>query len=217
MGRAKIKRGSTNIDMTAMCDVAFLLLSFFILTTKFKPAEAINVSPPSSVASKAAPQKDAFMVSIDKEGRVFIDMSDEMRGDVLDQISAAKGLSLTADDKKFFRAATFVGTPLNQLTQFIRLQPEELGKIKLTGVPTDSSNNELQAWINAAVNSYKGRKINFLIKGDNDSKYETFKNVIAAFKKNEIFKYQLITNPEGIPSGSELERKNNTSAGEPAE
>ena len=54
MGRAKIKRGSTNVDMTAMCDVAFLLLSFFILTTKFKPEEAIEVIPPSSVSSKAA-------------------------------------------------------------------------------------------------------------------------------------------------------------------
>ncbi len=38
MARAKIKRGSTSIDMTPMCDVAFLLLTFFILAAKFKPA-----------------------------------------------------------------------------------------------------------------------------------------------------------------------------------
>ena len=63
MGRAKIKRGSTNIDMTAMCDVAFLLLSFFILTTKFKPSEAVEVSPPSSVAAKAAPEKKTIAVA----------------------------------------------------------------------------------------------------------------------------------------------------------
>ena len=217
MGRAKIKRGNTNIDMTAMCDVAFLLLSFFILTTKFKPAEAINVSPPSSVSSKAAPQKDAFMVSIDKEGRIFIDMSDEMKGDVIDEISTAKGLNLTAEDKKYFKASTFVGTPLSQLNQFTRLKPEDLAKIKLTGIPADSSNNELQAWINAAVNVYKGRKINFLIKGDNNSKYIAFRDVINAFKKNEIFKYQLITNPEGVPAGSELEKKNLAGGNTPAE
>ncbi len=217
MGRAKIKRGNTNIDMTAMCDVAFLLLSFFILTTKFKPAEAINVSPPSSVSSKAAPQKDAFMVSIDKEGRIFIDMSDEMKSDVIDQISTAKGLNLTAEDKKYFKASTFVGTPLSQLNQFTRLKPEDLAKTKLTGIPADSSNNELQAWINAAVNVYKGRKINFLIKGDNNSKYVAFRDVINAFKKNEIFKYQLITNPEGVPAGSELEKKNLSGGDAPAE
>ena len=144
MGRAKVKRGSTNIDMTAMCDVAFLLLSFFILTTKFKPAEAVNVSPPSSVASKAAPQKDAFTVSIDKEGRIFIDMSDEMKGDVIEQLNTARSLNLTPEDIKYFKASTFVGVPLGQLTQFIRLPPEELKNFKLTGIPTDNSNNELR-------------------------------------------------------------------------
>lgn len=207
MGRAKVKRGSTNIDMTAMCDVAFLLLSFFILTTKFKPAEAVNVSPPSSVASKAAPQKDAFTVSIDKEGRIFIDMSDEMKGDVIEQLNTARSLNLTPEDIKYFKASTFVGVPLGQLTQFIRLPPEELKNFKLTGIPTDSSNNELQAWINAAVNAYQNRKLNFLIKGDNNSKYPAFKAVIEAFKKNEVFKYLLITNPEGVPPGSELEKE----------
>ncbi len=58
MGRAKLPRKSTNIDMTAMCDVAFLLLSFFILATKFKPPEALTVITPSSVSTKIAPEKD---------------------------------------------------------------------------------------------------------------------------------------------------------------
>ncbi len=208
MGRAKIKRGSTNIDMTAMCDVAFLLLSFFILTTKFKPAEAVEVTPPSSVASKIAPQTDAFMVSINKEGKIFIQMSDDMKGDVIDELSTSRNLNLTAEDKKYFKQSLFVGTPLNQLNQFTRVKPEDLHNYTAAGVPADSSNNELQSWINAAVNAYKGKKINFLIKGDNNSKYSAFRDVINAFKKNEVFKYQLVTNAEEVPAGSELERKN---------
>lgn len=208
MGRAKIKRGSTTIDMTAMCDVAFLLLSFFILTTKFKPAEAVDVSTPSSVASKAAPQADAFTVSIDKTGRVFVDMTDEMKGDVFDEVNTTRSLGFTAEDKKFFKAASFVGVPFSQLKQFIRLPPEELKNTKLAGIPVDSTNNELQSWINAAVNVYKSRKINWLIKGDNSAKYSAFKGVISAFKKNEIFKYQLITNPEGVPVGTALYENN---------
>ena len=113
MGRAKIKRGSTSVDMTAMCDVAFLLLSFFIFTTKFKPDEAIEVTPPSSVSSKAASDKDAFKVSIDKEGRVFIDMSDEMRGNVLDELAKERNLKFSPDDVKYFKQASFVGVPLS--------------------------------------------------------------------------------------------------------
>jgi biopolymer transport protein ExbD len=79
MGRPKIARKSTNIDMTAMCDVAFLLLSFFILTTKFKPAEAITVVTPNSVSSKPAPEKDFVLVTIDKDGKVFFSMDDETK------------------------------------------------------------------------------------------------------------------------------------------
>ena len=215
MGRAKIKRGSTNIDMTAMCDVAFLLLSFFILTTKFKPAEAIQVSPPSSVSSKAAPQKDAFTVSINPQGLVFIDMTDEMKKDVLEHLANARNIQFSEDDKKYFQNATFIGSPITQLNQFTRIAPEDLKKTKLPGVPVDSTNNELQAWIAAAIDVYstKNVKLSFLIKGDNNSKYPAFKGVIDAFKKNDIYKYQLITNPEDVPKGSELDKLNDSKKG----
>ncbi|MEP6927719.1 MAG: biopolymer transporter ExbD, partial [Ginsengibacter sp.] len=207
-GRAKIKRGSTNVDMTAMCDVAFLLLSFFILTTKFKPEEAIEVTPPSSVSSKAATDKDAFKVSIDKGGKVFIDMSEEMRGDVIKELAKERNLTLSPEDVKYFEQATFVGGPISQLNQFDRLNAEQIKATKPPGIPVDSTNNELQAWISAAVQANLGTKINFYIKGDNDAKYPAFKGVIEAFKKNDIYKYNLVTNAEDVPEGSELYKKN---------
>ena len=186
-----------------------LLLSFFILTTKFKPSEAIDVSPPSSVASKVAPEKDAFLVSISKEGKVFITLSDvTMKEDVINALSATRQLNYSAQDVEKFKKSNFIGVPLNQLKQFINLTPDKLQNVALAGVPYDSTNNELEAWINAAVTAYKSRKVNFLIKGDNNAKYPAFKGVIEAFKKNEIFKYQLITKPEGIPEGSELQKRN---------
>ena len=129
-----------------------------------------------------------------------------MKGDVIDRISVDRSLNLTPTDKILFSKATFIGAPLNQLTSFDKLTAEELKTVTLTGIPTDSTNNELQAWINAALNAYTGRTINWFIKGDNNSKYSTFKSVIDAFKKNEIYKYKLITNPEGVPPGSEMER-----------
>ena len=208
MGRAKIKRGSTNVDMTAMCDVAFLLLSFFILTTKFKPEEAIEVIPPSSVSSKAATDKDAFKVSINKDGQVFIDMSEEMRGDVIKELAKERNLTFTPEDVKYFEQATFVGGPISQLNQFDRLNSEQIKATKLSGIPVDSTNNELQAWISAAVQANLGTKINFYIKGDNSSKFPAFKAVIDAFKKNDIYKYNLVTNAEDVPEGTELYRKN---------
>ena len=76
MARPKIARKSTTVDMTAMCDVAFLLLAFFILTAQFKPSEAVNVSTPSSVAAKIAPQKNFIMVSITPDNKLFLSTGD---------------------------------------------------------------------------------------------------------------------------------------------
>jgi biopolymer transport protein ExbD len=208
MARAKIKRGSTTVDMTAMCDVAFLLLTFFILATKFKPSDAINVTPPSSVSNKHAPQKDYFNVTIDKENKVYLDMDEAMKGDVLDELGKERNITFSPTDIKNFKAALFVGVPFSQLKSFIALTPEQLKATKLPGIPTDSTNNELQAWISAAVNANLGKKLNFLIKGDDNSKYTAFKGVLETFKKNDIYKYNLVTNAEDVPEGSELYKKN---------
>jgi len=52
--------------------------------------------------------------------------------------------------------------------------------------------------------AYAGEKMDLLLKGDNVAKYPAFKNVITAFKKNELLKFQMVTNPENAPEGSEL-------------
>src|ERR1700754_3329883 len=95
MGRAKIPRKSTNIDMTAMCDVAFLLLSFFILATKQKPPEAVAVVAPTSVSSKAAPEK-SILITLTKEGKVFLMLGDDTKKkEILDDINKTRALGLT--------------------------------------------------------------------------------------------------------------------------
>lgn len=208
MGRAKIKRGSTNVDMTAMCDVAFLLLSFFILTGQFKPSEAVEVNPPSSVSNKHAPQKDAFLVSIDKDDRVFLNLTDDIKSDIWDELVKEKNLKVTPQDKADFLGTDFIGVPFSQLLQFIKIPSDQKKNIKMPGIPIDSTNNELQAWIAAAATAGEGKKLNFLIKGDNSSKYLAFSRVIDAFKKNDIFKYNLVTNAEDVPAGTVLYEEN---------
>ena len=78
----------------------------------------------------------------------------------------------------------------------------------MPGIPVDSTNDELQSWISAAVNAQMGQRLNFLIKGDAASKYSTFAQVINAFKKNDQYKYDLVTTSEQVPEGSELYKKN---------
>jgi biopolymer transport protein ExbD len=213
MPKVKVPRKSTSVDMTAMCDVAFLLLSFFILTTKFKPAEALAVVTPKSVSTKPAEQKDVVLITMDNEGKVYFSVSDDAtaeKGEVIDAVDQLKSLGLTDQEKAAFkRTASFVGVPFSQLKSYLQLSPDQLKTFKSPGIPvTDTLNNEMVTWMRAAATAFQGSKMNLLVKGDNEAKYPSFKGVIDAFKKNEIFKFQMITDPENVPAGTELFKKN---------
>ena len=111
MPKVKVPRKSTSVDMTAMCDVAFLLLSFFILTTKFKTEDGVQVVTPKSVSTKPAEAKNVVQVLMDKEGKVYFSVGDDNvseKQDIIDMIDQGKNLGLTAQEKaddlaKFFR------------------------------------------------------------------------------------------------------------------
>lgn len=211
MARPKIARKSTNVDMTAMCDVAFLLLSFFILTTKFKPAEAVSVTTPSSVSSKIAPEKDVTLVTITKDGKVFLSLdNEEVKEEMANEINSTKGNLMNASQVQAFKKASLFGSPLGALPSFLQLSKEQLNGNALPGIPArDTANNEMIEWLRYVVSAHAktNTKLNLIVKGDNLAKYPQFKNVIDAFKKNDQFKFQMITNPEGVPQGTDLWKK----------
>ena len=209
--------------MTAMCDVAFLLLSFFILATKFKPPEALSVVTPNSVSSKVAPDKNVVLVTLDKEGKVYFSVSDgntSEKKDIIETVNTAKNLGLTDAEKKNFvnNPSSYIGVPFSQLKSYLDKSPDELKNAVLPGIPvTDSANNELLEWVRAAVGAFQGSHMNLLIKGDNAAKYPSFDGVVFAFKKNDQLKFQLITNPVGAPLGSELQKAQERSGSKSSE
>lgn len=199
--------------MTAMCDVAFLLLSFFILTTKFKPSEALTVVTPNSVSSKVAPENDVVLITIDREGKIYLSVSDKNSSEkqqIITAISTSKGLNLTnAQKANFIRSNSYVGVPFSKLPALLSTNPDDIKNIKMEGIPvTDSTNNQLIDWLYAAKTAFEGKKMELLVKGDNSSRYPSFQGVINAFKKNDLMKFQMVTNPEGVPVGSELYKVN---------
>ena len=223
MPRAKIPRKSTNIDMTAMCDVAFLLLSFFILATKFKPPEALSVVTPSSVSSKVAPDKNVVLITMDKEGKVYFSVSDantSEKKDIIDALNTSKAIGLTDAEKKNFvnNPTAYIGVPFTQLKSLLDKNPDEVKNLKVPGIPTqDSTNNELRDWIGAAVAAFQGEKMNILVKGDDAAKYPSFGGVIWALKKNDQLKFQLVVSPISAPAGSELDKAQQQSGSKSSE
>ncbi|RYD76183.1 MAG: biopolymer transporter ExbD [Sphingobacteriales bacterium] len=209
MPKVKIPRKSTVVDMTAMCDVAFLLLSFFILATKQKPPEVMAVAPPNSISSKAAPDK-SILITMTKDGRAFISLGDETKKqEILENVNLTQALGLSPAELAKWKREEFYGLPLGQVKSSLALAAP-INPAQLPGIPImDSTKNELETWLRSVTNVYAGGDQNklqemLLIKGDGEALYPVFNNVKRAFKKNQLYKFRIVTNGEAVPVGSEL-------------
>jgi len=214
MARPKIARKSTIVDMTAMCDVAFLLLSFFILTTKPKPSEAVPIQTPQSVANKFVPDKGVVMISLNNEGNVYLSVSDnrddrEKKKSMIEELNTKNNLGLSSDEIASLVKQAFIGVSLAQLKQQAHFNSEQITAKNLPGIPSqDTTNNQMIEWIRAAKVAYMGTHMDLIIKGDNVAKYPVFKNILTAFKKNDEFKFQMVTNQSNVPEGTDLYKLN---------
>jgi biopolymer transport protein ExbD len=204
MPKVKVKRASSSVDMTAMCDVAFLLLTFFILTAQFRAQDAAAIETPSSISSIKVPDKDIMTISLDKEGKVYFGIDGQpTRIAMLENIAAAKGISFSDKEKKEFALMSNFGMPIAQLKSFLNLPNEQKTKVKQPGIPTDTTGagptNELKEWV------YNSRKANnnlrIALKGDNLAKFSSFKNVLSTLQAQNINKFNLITGTEAPPAG----------------
>jgi biopolymer transport protein ExbD len=210
MPKVKIPRKSTAVDMTAMCDVAFLLLSFFILATKQKPPEVLAVKTPNSVSSEIA-KDDAILITLTKEGNTFLMLGkDAKKPEVLADINTAKGLGLTPAELQKWGKQEFIGLPLGQIKSALASNTVQ-NPATMPGIPTkDTANNELTDWVRSITTVFAAASVDrkeleklILIKGDNEAFYPAFKSIKEALKKNELHKFQIVTNGQAAPIGSE--------------
>jgi biopolymer transport protein ExbD len=216
MPKAKLPRKSTHIDMTAMCDVAFLLLTFFMLATKFKPDEPVVVKTPSSISEITLPDVDIMLLTVDPKGRIFFSIDNKLkRMSLIDEMNTEKGLNLTDQEKKAFALGSSIGIPFGQLKSYLDLSGDQQKAFdaKATGVPVDTSvlspNNELAAWIKTARLS--NPKLRICIKADGDASYPNVSKIIKTLEGYKIFKFNLITNLKAVPPGTAAyDEKNST-------
>jgi len=208
MPSVKIPKKSTFVDMTPFVDVAFLILTFFIMATKFKPPEPVEVNTPKSVSTQELPESNAVLITIDKEGKVYFTVLSEkdrsIYDEVINSVNSSRSLGLTDAEKVNYRKTYLVGVGFGQLKQLLDLPADQQKNLKQPGIPVDTTGGDLTYWIQAAKSAFAGTRLQYMIKGDNNSKYPVFKNVIEGLKKNDVYKYNLITAPEDAPSGTEL-------------
>jgi biopolymer transport protein ExbD len=201
MPRVKVARKSTATDMTAMCDVAFLLLTFFILSAKPKVADPVKADAPASTAIIQIPETDFAIITVGKDNgvnKVFYTIEgDDVRKGTLEAMATEYKMSFTPDQiNKFVHTESF-GVPLAQMPQFLSLSQTELQAFKQPGIPIDTTEtNDLAKWVlqsrkaNAALHN---KDIRIAIKGDKEEEYPVIQMIIKSLQKQKVNKFSLIT------------------------
>lgn len=204
MGKVKVPRKSTVVDMTAMTDVAFLLLTFFMLATQFKPEEAVIVDTPSSTSEIKLPESKVIQITLDKNGRIFFGLEGtEFRKALLDNIASKRQITFTPQEKEEFAQLANFGTPINELKSYLAMNKDQRKAYneQAKGVPCDSTQNvtnELKDWIIEARRVTNSTAV-IAIKGDRDANYPVVKNIISTLQAQRANRFNFITNMEQAP------------------
>ena len=200
MSKVKAKKQSISLDMTAMCDMAFLLLTFFILTAKMKVPEPAQFDVPSSISPEIYDeQQNVIRISISNDNRIFLTVPDQtLRREMIDIYAKNFNVPMDEKQKMAFELTETFGMQRSDLMTYLNQNTDVRKKFPQSGIPADSTNNELEEWLATAIAARSG--LNIAIKGDKNSNYEKFGEVVAALKKRRIYKFSLVTNLESKPS-----------------
>ena len=190
MGKVKIKKKETRIDMTAMSDVTVLLLTFFMLTSTFLQKEPVTVITPPSVSEEKVPDSNLLSVLVSPEGKVFLEVlgskdstmkSETVRADLLKNMvieykktHPSANLAFTNKEIETFSKLNAFGVPITKMKEWLNLEPDQRDKFleseQNPGVPInmneDPNNpNEFQMWVRAAYNSVNPELQESMVKG----------------------------------------------------
>lgn len=218
MSKKPAKGGAPALDMTPMVDLAFLLVTFFMLTASFRMAEPVTVDPPSSIGQVNLPDNH-ILVTLDAKGRAFFGISNSTaKMAALREMATKYKISFTEEQIVKFSGLPSIGVDLKDLPRYINATDEERKTFQpQKGVPIDTiiPNNQLKDWIASggkkAVETYneakakaqesnqefKAEKPRYAIKCDGNTKYIYVKDVVKAFTDLKIYQFNLITSLEG--------------------
>lgn len=206
MSKIKMPKSSPSLDMTPMVDLAFLLVTFFMLTAQFRPEEAVAVDTPTSMSQSTIPTENMMTIVVDTAGKVFWDFTDKkMRIAVLEELGKRVNYTPSEEEKMKFVNAGPVGVPIQNLKELLSLETGAERKAYMTsheGIPVDSTNNQLFEWVSVTRSIFWNdaqKNPIVALKADGNTNYSSVAEVIRTFQAPgvQISKFKMITDLEG--------------------
>ena len=196
----KMKKKSTSTDMTAMCDVAFLLLTFFILTATAKVPEVMPVDTPASTVQTKLPEKDLATLTVGN-GKVFFDVKGkDVRKRTLELMAQKYNVTFSEEDQNKFAIMESFGVPVQNLKQVLDMKPADRKNVQQPGIPKDSLDNQLADWVqNARLANIElhDKELQLAIKGDAKEEYPVIRKIMDILQDQKINNFSLVTGLRG--------------------
>ena len=182
-----------------MCDVAFLLLTFFMLTSNFTAQEPVLVATPSSISEIKIPETDIAKILVAPDGKVFFSLDgQDNRIQLLKKMGEKFNISFTEQECKEFSTVTSFGVPIALMKNFLAMKPDQRElKDNLLGIPSDSTDNQLRFWV--GYSRQVNPKIVIAIKADQTTAYPVVKKVFGTLQDLKENRFNLITALEENP------------------
>lgn len=222
MSKKPSKGGAPALDMTPMVDLAFLLVTFFMLTASFRMAEPVTVDPPSSIGEVDLPDNH-IMVTVDDKGHAYFGISNSTaKMNALREMASKYQVPFSEQQIVKFSGLPSFGVDIRDLPAYIDAKEEQRKNFRPAagrniGVPLDTitPNNQLKDWIaiggknavqvyndakekaESSNQEFKAEKPRYAIKAGSKTPYIFVKDVVKTFTDLKIYQFNMITSLEG--------------------
>jgi len=201
MPKIKLPTQSPHIDMTPMVDLFSVVLIFLMLTTTMRQPEPATVDTPFSISETPTPDFNMMTFLLSVDNKVFMNFDNgpdtilAFRPKILQEMGKRYEIEFTETElRNFQRYKSSIGVPILQMKEFLNTNDNNVRNSLNTGIPIDSTDNQLAMWILCARQVNPGFQA--CIKGDSNTEFATVEKVLDILQEKNVNRFNLITSLE---------------------